>query len=120
MKKIIKLENYFFDEDYCKVIPVPNGETKRSLNGTIHTDFTSKYYTIDLKISDLEKQEHELLLYILYLLYPDSGGTPVDYITLVDKLNNSYKVVIPQNSYKIDEDNEYFTWELTLEGTDLF
>lgn len=117
---MIRLYNYFFDEDKCEVKPIIKGETTQSFSVKFHTDYVGKYYEINLRIRDLNKKEHGLLIYILYLLYPDEGE-PLENILFVSNIGEEYNVIVPlPDGYNFtEEDKGIYTWTLRLIGKEV-
>ena len=106
--------NYFFEVSDFNISYNENGESRRSRNGTLHSDKTGKdYRTFNIKIDDVDKNQHDNLFYLIYKCHNQGSN-----LQFVDIYDNTYTIKIPINGFDFtpqEGKEEYYNWDLTLE-----
>ena len=114
---MIKLYKYFFED--VTVVPSKEiaGESRRSLNGKLHTvriGENNKYNSFDVTIDSLDLNKLKLLYSIVDIFY-DKGEESVEFIT---PEGGKYEVAIPlplDDSFTVEGEEGNYTASLTLE-----
>ena len=124
ISKFIKINNYFFD-NVTKYTPKPHiiGETRRTpFGGSIHTDYTNKYYTFLLNLEGVTPTQCGQLLYLVNLVFP-VNGVPQNLLFSDDTNGSAWgltfpiEVTIPIDGYSFERENgkeESYRWNLEL------
>ncbi|MFW6377351.1 MAG: hypothetical protein ACOCZ5_01770 [bacterium] len=116
---MIRIYNYFYDEDKCEPLPVIKGKTRRSFSGKVHSDYSSKYSEYSITLNNLNKKQHDQMTWLLFSLYPDTGE-PLESFKFVDNVGNEFQMTIAVDGFNIKEEEKgYYTWEFTLMGTEV-
>jgi len=116
MGKHIQLDNVFL---YCTEFnhdPQEIGKSRRSYNGTLHSQIRNSYNRFGLVIEGLSPSMHSNLLYVIDK--NRSFNSPAENLTLVDDVGNEYIVAIPQGDYsykRASGNKELYNWEINLE-----
>lgn len=114
---LIKLYNYFFEEESFIPRRDREGQTRRSLNGKAHTTIIgedNKYNTFELEFEGVTTKQLLLFLDIESVLYDDNE----QFIEFIDPNGNQYEVIIPaplEDSFEVDGDIDNYSITLTLE-----
>lgn len=114
---MIKLYKYFFELSEYDETESRIGNTQRSRTGKIFTDYTSNAYkTFSITLDNLTETEHNTLVFITSLVFPDGGGGQD--LSFTSPLGDTYTVTIPIDGYDYslkDTEEDLWQWEITLE-----
>lgn len=117
MGKFFRIDNYFFEISNYDVSLNYKGQSRRSRSGKLHTDYTSRYYTFDITIEGVNKEQHNNLLYLLYKCLPEEGeGETLSFSD--DNDITDKEVIIPVDGFSFERENGKkisYVWNLTLE-----
>lgn len=118
----IRINNYFFD-NVTNYDPKKNeiGKSTRMPNGTIKTQYTTKYYTFELKLENVKPTQLGQLMYLENLCKPSNDDEPQNLEFYDDTDGNALGVIfplevtIPINGFDFNrESGEEETYEVDL------
>ena len=113
--KLIRIYKYYFQPEEVEKERTEKGNTKRSLNGTIHSVKISEYHTWEITIKHLSPTKHG---HLLDILDKSRGLEENENLIFIDDLGEEYNVIIPVNGFDFSREEgekETYEWELTLE-----
>ena len=117
---MIKLYQYFFDKDNVdSVTPAKEigGESRRSLNGRLHTIMigsNNKYETFQVELSGLDLNKLKIIYTIIDLIY----DTDIESVEFITPEGEEYQVTIPlplEDSFNVEGEKDNYSVSLTLE-----
>ena len=123
ISKLIKINNYFFD-NVTQYTPKQKkiGETRRTPNGSIHTDYTNEYWTFSLTLEGVTPTQFGQLLYLVNLVFPPNGVPQNIYFSddtdgSALELTFPIEATIPIDGYNFEREKgeeETYKWNLEL------
>lgn len=114
---LVKIHNYFFDEDEFIPDKDRGGETRRSLNGKAHTTVigkSNKFMRFEVTINGMKTEQLKYIYEIEDYLYDENNES----IEFIDPDGNNYNIIIPlplEDSISVSGTNNNYNVTLTLE-----